>query len=188
MVEWLTDYSGLTAELARDEMADIDRISDAMDALEKRIAERVRTAAPSLLTIPGCGDLTAAKIVSEVAGIERFRNEAAFARYVGLAPVPHWSGTTNVSLKPSRRGNRQLNVSLHRIAITQIRRDSPGKAYFERRLAGGDTRHSALRSLKRRLSRVVYQRLRADRELRKSAPGQAAVADDRGPFRGGAVS
>jgi transposase len=110
--------------------------------------------------------LTAAKIVSEVADVQRFPSEATFARYVGLAPVPHWSGTANVHERPTRRGNRQLNAALHRIAVTQIRKDSPGKTYFQRRVDEGDSRPRALRCSNRRLSRVVYQRLQADRGLR----------------------
>ena len=36
--------------------------------------------------------LTAAKLVGETAGIDRFRSAAAFARHNGTAPVPVWSG------------------------------------------------------------------------------------------------
>ena len=53
-----------------------------------RIGERVRSVAPSLLAVPGCGDLTAAKLVGETADITRFKSEAAYARYAGVAPVP----------------------------------------------------------------------------------------------------
>jgi len=166
---WLATQTGLLAELARDELADIDRVSDVIDELAARIAGRVRAVAPTLLALPGCAELTAAKIVSETACVERFKSEAAFARHIGLAPVPHWSGPVNVALKPTRRGNRQLSTAIHRIAVVQIRMDSPGSTYFQRRLAEGDTRPRALRALKRRLSRVVFQSLRADRELRTAA-------------------
>jgi transposase len=97
MGAWLSVQSGLLGELARDELAGINRLSDAIDALSTRIANRVRAVAPSLLALPGCAELTAAKIVSETACVERFKSEAAFARHIGLAPVPHWSGPVNVS-------------------------------------------------------------------------------------------
>ena len=61
------------------------------------------------------------------------------------------------------RDNRQLNKAIHRIALTQTIYDGPGKQYFQRRLAGGDSRRRALRSLKRRITRVVYNRLKACR-------------------------
>jgi hypothetical protein len=58
-------------------------------------------------------------------------------------------------------GVGELNKAIHRIAITQIAHGGPGKQYFQRRIAEGDTRHRALRSLKRRLARVVFTRLHA---------------------------
>ena len=106
-------------------------------------------ATPTLLALPGCGALTAAKIIGEAAGISRFRSKEAFARHNGSAPVPVWSGNV-VRHRLNRGGNRQLNVALHRIAITQIR------------LAAGDSRTEAIRALRRRLSDEVFRRLRAD--------------------------
>jgi transposase len=83
--------------------------------------------------------------------VERFKSEAAFARYVGLAPVPHWSGPSLVAVRPTRRGNRQLGTAIHRIAVVQIRMDVAGRQYYQRRLTDGDTRLRALRALKRQL-------------------------------------
>ena len=59
-------------------------------------------------------------------------------------------------------GNRQLNRALYTIAITQIRADTEGRRYYERKRAEGKTRREALRCLKRRLSDVVYRTMRAD--------------------------
>ncbi len=68
-----------------------------------------------------------------------------------------------------RHGNRQLNAAIHRIAIVQISKEGPGKDYFQRRRADGDTPLRALRSLKRRITRVVYNRLKACRTATDSA-------------------
>ncbi len=161
--DWLVNQPGLVAELARDELADIARLTEAIDALAKRIAERVRTVAPTLLAMPGCGELTAAKLVGEAAGVTRFKSEAAFARHSGVAPIPVWSGNTAERVRLTRSGNRQLNAALHRIAITQIRLSaSPGHTYYHKRRAEGDSTNEALRCLKRRLARVVYNRLLTD--------------------------
>jgi hypothetical protein len=56
----------------------------------------------------------------------------------------------------SRAGNR-LNRVLYIMAIVQLRNDTPGRAYYRRKLAGGKTPMEALRCLKRRLSDVVYR-------------------------------
>lgn len=159
LAAWLSTQTGLVAELALDEMRDIDAASRSMHELELRIGKRVREVAPGLLALQGCGELTAATIIGEVADISRFRSEAAFARYAGVAPIPHWSGEPAVRMGPARRGNRQLNKAIHRIAVTQVRRGGPGKDYFERRIAEGLPRPRALRSLKRRITRVLFNRL-----------------------------
>jgi transposase len=170
----LATQPGLLAELARDELADIDRLTAAIDALAVRIGEHIETAAPSLLALHGCGDLTAAKLVAETAGVARFKSESAFARHAGVAPIPVWSGNTAGRVRMTRSGNRQLNAALHRIAITQIRlTGSAGHTYYRKRLAAGDSTTEALRCLKRRLARIVFTRLRADHHPNQACPTAA---------------
>ena len=173
--EWLTIEPGLVAELARDELADITRLTEAINALATRIGQRVRTVAPTLLSMPGCGELTAAKLVGETAAVTRFKSEAAFARHSGVAPVPVWSGNTAGRVRMTRSGNRQLNAALHRIAVTQIRLEGLGQTYYRHRIAAGDSNPEALRCLKRRLARVVFGHLRTDHNNR-SQPCQPAAA------------
>ena len=69
----------------------------------------------------------------------------------------------------SRGGNRQLNLALHRIAITQMRIDERGRAYIEHRRTAGDTKTEAIRALRRRISDEVYRRLSADETPRANA-------------------
>ncbi len=114
---WLDTQPGLVAELARDELADIMALTGQIKVLEKRIAARVRAAAPSLLKVFGCAELTAAKLIGETAGVSRFRSEAAFARHAGVAPIPHWSGPKTVRLRAARPGNRQLNLNSSRNSV-----------------------------------------------------------------------
>ena len=173
--DWLSTQSGLVAELARDELADITRLTEAINALAKRIGERVRVIAPALLAMPGCGELTAAKIIGETAGVSRFKSEAAFARHSGVAPIPVWSGNTAGRVRMTRSGNRQLNAALHRIAVTQIRLNGLGQAYYRHRLADGDSTPEALRCLKHRLARVVFGHLHTDHNNRHK-PCQMAAA------------
>jgi transposase len=173
--DWLATVPGLVAELARDELADITRLTEHIDALAKRIGERVGAIAPALLAMPGCGELTAAKIVGETAGVSRFKSEAAFARHSGVAPIPVWSGNTAGRVRMTRSGNRQLNAALHRIAVTQIRLPGQGQTYYRHRLAEGDSTTEALRCLKRRLARVVFGHLHTDQQNRPK-PCQPAAA------------
>ena len=174
--DWLGTQPGLLAELARDELADIIRLTVAIKELGRRIGKRVREVAPALLATPGCGELTAAKLVGEAAGVTRFKSEAAFARHAGVAPIPVWSGNTAGRVRMTRSGNRQINAALHRIAVTQIRMDdSLGQIYYRHRLAKGDSTREALRCLKRRLVRVVFGHLHTDQKIHQTACQTAAA-------------
>src|SRR4051812_20898294 len=84
------------------------------------IAQLVNQVAPRLLGEPGFGPLTAAKLVGEIAGAQRFSTDAKLARAAGLAPIPVSSANTNRHRLP-RGGNRQINAALHRIAVTRGR-------------------------------------------------------------------
>ena len=118
-------------------------------------------AAPSLLQLHGCATLTAARIIGETADVDRFKSEAAFARYAGLTPVPHWSGSSAGRLRSHMGGNRALNAALDQIAVIRIMPGGPDEQDYRRRRE--TERHAtAMRRLKRRLVRIVYRRLRAD--------------------------
>ena len=158
---------------ARDLLTRIRELTSAINALEAEIRALAERVAPTLLALVGCGHLTAAKLVGQTAGITRFRSRAAFARHNGTAPVPVWSGDT-VRHRLNRGGDRQLNVALHRIAITQLQREGPGRAYLAKRMAAGDTKTEAIRALRRRLSDEVFRRLQADATAR--AGGLTAAA------------
>jgi transposase len=172
----LADRPELVAGIAREILTRIVELSRAIREIEREIEVRVRALAPNLLGLTGCGPLTAAKLVGETGGIARFRSKEAFARHNGTAPVPVWSGNT-VRHRLSRGGNRQLNVALHRIAITQARLGGLAKAYLDHRRAGGDTKPEAIRALRRKLSDEVFRRLQADAAIQVAGPAvPAAIA------------
>ena len=125
-------------------------------ALERELLLLVRGQQPRLLALPGVGPLTAAKLIAEIAGIERFRSQAKLARIAGVAPIPASSGN-RTRFRLDRGGNRQLNAAFHRIAVTQLRCHQPAKDYIARRLAEGKTKREALRCLKRHLVRTVFK-------------------------------
>lgn len=153
----------LVARLARDLVARCRELTEQILELERELAKLVADLAPGLLGIYGCSTLTAAKILAETAGIHRFRSKAAYAMHNGTAPLPVWSGNRE-RYRLNRRGNRQLNAALHRIAITQSRHDPQSRAYLKKRMDNGDTKREAIRALRRRLSDVVYRTLRADQD------------------------
>lgn len=173
--ERLEAVEGTVARIARELVGRIRELTRTIDALEREITGLVREIVPTLLALPGCGPLSAAKLVGQVAGVGRFSSAAAFARHNGSAPLPVWSGNEERH-RLSRKGDRQLNVVLHRIAITQMRIDERGRTYLEHRRAAGDTKTEAIRALKRRISDEIYRRMRHDERLRATPRADLAAA------------
>jgi transposase len=129
------------------------------DALEHELAALVADQQPGLLALPGVGTLTAAKLICEIAGIDRFASPAKLARLAGIAPIPASSGARHRH-RLDRGGNRQLNAAVHRVAITQLRCHPPARDYLARRLTDGKTKREALRCLKRHLVRTIFNTMR----------------------------
>jgi transposase len=141
--------------IARDELRRIRELTRTIDALEHELAELVAELAPRLVAERGCGVLTTAKLIGEIAGIGRFASDAKLARSSGSAPIPASSGRTDRH-RLDRGGNRQLNCALHRLAVSKGRLDPETAAYLARRQAEGKTRREAIRCLKRHLARRVW--------------------------------
>ena len=99
-----------------------------------------------------------------------------FASYTGTAPIDVSSGNP-YRHRLSRAGNRRLNSIRHVAAITQIRYPTPGRVYFERKLAEGKTKKEALRCLRRRISDSVYRY--RHRHLRLDATTRAEDTPDK---------
>jgi len=130
-------------------------------ALERELRTAAAQTAPALLALPGCGAVSAAKLLGEIGPIERFETDAQLARHAGVAPLEASSGKHRRH-RLDRGGNRQLNCALHRIAITQARVHAPARAYLERKQGEGKSRREALRCLKRQLARTVYTTLKSE--------------------------
>lgn len=144
--------------IARDELRRIRELTRTIGALEVELAPLVAELAPRLLAERGCGVLTAAKLIGEIAGVGRFASDAKLARTAASAPIPASSGNTKRH-RLDHGGNRQLNCALHRLAVSKGRLDPETAAYLARKQGEGKTRREALRCLKRHLARRVFRLL-----------------------------
>jgi transposase len=158
----LRPLRGIQAELARDRLSRLGRLTIEAKVLETRIAGIVGD--HPLLAVSGAGALTAAKIIGEVGDIGRFRSADAFAMLAGVAPIPASSGQTN-RMRLNRGGNRQLNRAFHSIALVQAQHHPPAKAFIARKRSEGKTQREAIRALKRHLARVVFRILVSPSEV-----------------------
>jgi len=147
--------------LARDLLGEIRRVDRDLAGLVARIKTAATASGTTVTDVFGVGPVVAAYLIGHSGDIRRFPTAGHYARYNGTAPIQASSGpTTRHRLNP--RGNRQLNHALHMAAVTQVRNDTPGRAYYLRKQAAGHSRKEAIRALKRRISDAVYRQLVAD--------------------------
>jgi len=155
-------------QLAKDLLDSLRKLDTRVKSLTDQIAELVAANGTKLTAIRGVGPVVAAKIIGHSGDIRRFPNRNHYASYTGTAPLDASSGEQNRH-RLSRLGNRQLNAAIHIIAICQASRPGPGQDLYQRKLAENKTPNEARRTLKRRLSDVVYRHLVQDAKSREPA-------------------
>jgi transposase len=116
-----------------------------------------------LINLSGVGPVVAARVLADVGDVTRFADRSRFASWTGTAPLDASSGEQNRH-RLSRAGNRRMNHTIHIAAISQIRVDSEGRAYYRRKRAEGKKPMEAVRCLKRRISDAIYRQLVADQQ------------------------
>jgi len=147
-----------------EELAGTDKL---IKAANKELMDLILASGSRLMDLHGIGPSTAARLIGDVGDIARFPSKGHFASWNGTAPIDASSGDNNHQ-RLSRSGNRRINRVLHTMAIVQLRHDTEGRRYFDRKKAQGKSSMEALRALKRRLSDVVYRQMIADDELRQA--------------------
>jgi transposase len=150
--------------LACELVDDIARLDNQRKSSKAHIRTAVAASATTLTDIFGVGDIVAATLIGHAGDPTRFATEDRFAAYNGTAPIEWSSGNPKrPTHRLSRRGNRAINHALHITAVTPIRfAHSPGRAFYDRKRAEGHTPKEAIRTLKRRISNIVYRHLMAD--------------------------
>jgi transposase len=78
-MNWPRAEQTMRVRIARDELRHIRELSHTIKALEAEIAQLVAQIAPQLLSEPGFGPLTAAKLAGEIAGAGRFASDAKWS-------------------------------------------------------------------------------------------------------------
>lgn len=153
----ITERRRQTADL----VADVARLDLEIKDIKLRTRLAVEASKTSLVDLFGVGPIVAALILGHSGDVTRFASRHHFASYNGTAPIEASSGPRKRH-RLNTRGNRQLNHAIHMIAICQIRSETPGRLYWQRKLDEGKSKKEALRALKRRISDAVYRQLLID--------------------------
>jgi transposase len=127
-------------------LAEVRRADGNLAQLKKRIADAVAVSGTHVADVHGAGPIIAAYLIGYSGDICRFPTAGHYARYNATAPIAASSGP-NPRHRLNPRGNRQLNHAIHMIAVTQVRNDTPGRAYYLRKQAEGKNRKEAMGAL-----------------------------------------
>lgn len=147
----------VVAELA----VELGRVRDRRDALEAEIEEvfLAHPLGPVLISLPGIGPRTGARILAEIGDGSGFASGSKLAAYAGLAPVTRQSGTSIRGEHRSRRGNHRLKNAMFLSAFASLN-DPDSRAFYDRKRAEGKRHNAALICLARRRCDVIHAILR----------------------------
>jgi transposase len=112
-----------------------------------------------LISMPGFGIRTTARVLLEIGDISAFPTPGHLAAYAGLAPVTHRSGSSIKGEHPPKGGNKSLKRAMFLAAFASLS-DPASRAYYDRKRAQGKKHNAALICLARRRSDVIYAMLR----------------------------
>jgi transposase len=165
------DIAGKTRRrIAAEELAELVAVEVKMKKATADLKAMVLARGSTLMDLHGVGPVVAARILDDVGDVARFADRNRFASWTGTAPLDASSGEQNRH-RLSRAGNRRMNHMIHIAAVTQLRLDTDGRAYYRRKRAAGKKPLEAMRCLKRRISDAVYHQLLADAERLDASPG-----------------
>jgi len=171
------DIAGKTRRrIAAEELTELTAIDAKIKTATAELKSIVLARDSRLMDLPGVGPVVAARILADVGDVTRFADRNRFASWTGTAPLDASSGEQNRH-RLSRAGNRRMNHMIHIAAVTQLRLDTDGRAYYRRKRAEGKKPLEAIRCLKRRISDAIYRQLLTD--------AQRAVGRDPGAGPGG---
>ena len=116
-----------------------------------------------LCSIPGIGETTAARVLSEISATE-FSRARQLAAYAGLVPSPRQSGSSVRGRgRLSKRGNVRLRRALYWPAIVAMRHNPTLRAFAQRLREAGKPTMVIVAALMRKLLHIAFGVLKHDR-------------------------
>jgi len=160
---------GLSAAVRSSLARTVEALEREVERLEAEIRDHIdqhpqlKQQRDLLCTIPGIGQATAQRLLSEMSGIE-FGRARQLAAYAGLVPSPRESGTSvRGRARLSKRGNVHLRRALYWPAIVAMRHNPVLRAFAQRLLKSGKPKLVVIAAVMRKLLHLVFGVLKHQR-------------------------
>ena len=166
-------------DLAVELLDDLRRVDDQLrvQAADRRRGRRVRH---HLTEIFGVGPVVAATVIGDTGDIARFPTPTASPPTTAPPPSRCPPGGRKISAAVAPREPPAQPRHPHGRRHPDPPPHSPGRAYYDRKIAEGKTTKEALRALKRRISDAVYRHARRRHRDRSRSRAQRAREGNQG--------
>ena len=112
-------------------ISSIKALETQIKTLDKAIAAQIELIPNTLMSIKGIGPVFAGGIIAEIGDINRFDDQAALAKYAGLAWRQHQSGDFEAqTTRQIKTGNRFLKYYLCEAAFSLVRCDTEYSRFY----------------------------------------------------------
>ncbi len=145
-----------------------DQIKQTKKAIQEHIErhQELKRMHALLVTIPGIGKLTAAKLLGEIRNILDFQSARQLAAYAGLTPRNFLSGTSvHKKSRLSKTGNANLRQILYLPAIVAKKHNPIVHAFCDRLFQSGLKPMEVIGAAMRKLLHLVYGILKSGRSF-----------------------
>jgi transposase len=152
---------GLVPAVAASLARHIAMLEAELAALDEQLEQHIdrhpslRTQRDLLVTIPGIGATTAARLFAECRAITAFGSARAYAAFAGLVPRERQSGTLRGRTRLSKLGTPRLRLALYFPALTAIRHNPPLAAFAARLRANGKHKMVIVAAVMRKLLHIA---------------------------------
>ena len=156
---------------SRDEQKNLQKIIDLYDKEIERIDQKMADVVTSdeeihltymrLMSIPGIGSVNAINTIANTQNFTAFETARQYAKYVGVAPSEHSSGTSvRWRGRPSPHADLQAKADLSMAAMRAVEFSFEMNVYYERKLGNRpddkDVKRKALNAVKFKLIRQMF--------------------------------
>ena len=130
--------------------------NDKIDPIDKQISTIIKELNPSILSIPGIGEITAASIIAEYGDISCFSSPAKMLAFAGLEPSIIQSGTLESNGKMVKHGSGHLRYVLMNASLTLLKFNSTFYDFYLKKRSEGKSHRVALSHVCKKFIRLIY--------------------------------
>jgi len=131
--------------------------------LERQIDDHIdghpqlRADAKLIISIPGVGNTTAAKVIAYLGDVRRFKNAKALAAFIGVTPRLRLSGSSVRGRSViSRSGHAAIRHALYMPALVALKHNPIVKTFGERLKTGGMSPKAVVAACMHKLVHLIY--------------------------------